>query len=94
MTPATGRRAPNDVEVVFVENSYDPDPDDDHYEATMVYLIRDDGKLRIETDHHILGLFTLDVWRETLTETGFMLHEETYSERDKGYVTFACLKPA
>jgi hypothetical protein len=77
---------------VFVENSYDPDPYDDHYEGTMVYLIREDGKLRVEEDHHILRLFTLDVWRETLTDVGFKIHEETYIERDKEYVTFACLK--
>jgi SAM-dependent methyltransferase len=93
VTPAFGKMKPANIEVVFVENSYDPDPYDDHYEGTMVYLIREDGKLRVEKDHHILGLFTLDVWRETLTDVGFKIHEETYIERDKEYVTFACLKP-
>ena len=93
VTPAVGKRNPADVEVVFVENSYDPDPDDDHYEETIVYLIREGGKLRVETDRHILGLFALDVWRETLAEVGFRIHEETYVERDKEYVMFSCLKP-
>ena len=82
-----------DVEVVFVENSYDPDPADDSYEATMVYLIRENGRLRVETDRHVLGLFAIDTWRETLTDVGFRLHEEPYAEEGKEYVTFACRRP-
>ena len=93
VTSAVGKRKPANVEVMFVENSYDPNPDDDHYEGTMVYLIREDGKLRVETDRHVLGLFPLDVWREALTAVGFRVHEETYVEGDKEYVTFVCLKP-
>ena len=93
VTPAVGEQKPANVEVVFVENSYDPNPDDDHYEATMVYLIREDGQLRVETDRHILGLFTLDVWHEMLCEVGCRIHAETYVESGKEYITFACLKP-
>jgi SAM-dependent methyltransferase len=91
-TPATAGTTPADVDVVFVENSYDPDPDDEHYEATMIYLIREGGKLRVETDRHILGLFSLQVWRETLTGAGFRVHERTYVERGQEYITFGCLK--
>lgn len=94
VTHAAGKRKPANVDVVFVENSYDPDPNDDHYEGMIVYLIREDGKLRVETDSHILGLFTLDAWRVTLTEVGFRIHEEMYVENEKEYVSFACLKPA
>lgn len=92
-TPAVGKTKQANVDVVFVENNYGPDPEDDHYEATMVYLIREDGKLRVETDRHILGLFALNVWRETLAEVGFRIHEQTYVERGTGFVTFACVKP-
>ena len=92
-TPAVGKEKPANVDVVFVENDYDPDPTDDNYEGTMVYLIREDGRLRVETDHHILGLFALDVWRETLNEVGFTIHQEKYVEGGKEHVTFACLKP-
>ena len=93
VTSAAVKRKPANLDVVFVENCYDPDPDDDHYEGMLVYLIREDGKLRVETDHHVIGLFTLDVWRETLTDVGFRIHEETYVEGEKAYVSFACLKP-
>ena len=91
-TPATGKRKPANVEVMFVENSYDPDPRDDWYEGTMVYLIREDGRLRVETDRHILGLFTLEVWRETLVDVGFTIHQHKYVEGGKEHVTFACLR--
>ncbi len=92
VTPA-GSARPADVEVVFVENSFDPDTEDDQYEETMVYLIRERGQPRVEVDRHILGLFAIDAWRAALREVGFKICEQTYAERDKEYVTFVCLKP-
>lgn len=92
MASPAGPGRPTHVDVVFVENSFDPDTADDHYEETMVYLVREHGKLRVEVDRHVLGLFAIDTWRVALTEVGFKLHEETYSERGKEYVTFVCLK--
>ena len=92
-TPAVGKRKHPKVEVVFIENYYDPDPTDDQYEATMVYLIRDKGRLSVETDHHLLGLFTLDVWRTTLKGVGFMTQEMEYVEEKSSHITFVCLKP-
>jgi len=92
-TQCIGLETPVNVEVVFVENDYDPDPTDDSYEGTMLYLIREDGRLRVETDRHILGLFSLDAWRTVLTGVGFTIHQETYVEDAREHVTFACLKP-
>jgi SAM-dependent methyltransferase len=92
VTTAAGTTKPAEVEVVFVENDYDPDPTDEHYEGTMLYLIREHGRLRVETDRHILGLFAFEVWRETLTEVGFHIHQENYVEGGREHVTFACLK--
>ena len=57
-TPATR----DGFNVVFVENVYDPDPTDEQYETTILYLIRDHGRLRIETDHWTMGIFSLDTW--------------------------------
>jgi len=91
-TPAGGAR-PAHVDVAFVENSFDPNTEDDYYEETMVYLIREHGELRVEVDRHILGLFAIDAWRAALAEVGFKIREETYAERGKEYVTFVCLKP-
>ncbi len=60
-------------EVVFIENLYDPDPEDSTLEATFVYLLRRSGRLRVETDRHILGLFPEATWRRSLREAGFVL---------------------
>lgn len=80
------------VDVVFVENVYDPDPADDQYDTTIVYLIRDHGRLRIETDHWTMGIFSLDTWREVLRETGFEPHEGRYDAGEDEYTVFACVK--
>ena len=47
------------------EQPTDPDPKDDIFEATMIYLIRENGKLRIEHDSHVIGLFSLNLWKNT-----------------------------
>lgn len=88
-TTLSGRKG---VEVVFVENIYDPDPEDDHYETTILYLIRDDRCLRIETDHWTLGIFSLDTWRNVLRYTGLDLREGRNSLDEDEYRMFACVK--
>jgi SAM-dependent methyltransferase len=92
-TPASEDTKPDGIDVIFVENTYDPDPTDEHYETTMVFLIREQGKLRVETDLHILGLFSLDTWRQLLRDAGFVIQEKGFSEDEDNYLTFACVKP-
>lgn len=89
---AASASKPENIDVVFVENAFDPEPDDTMYEATMVYLIRESGKLSIEHDLHLLGLFSIEVWRRLLLDVGFEIHEAKYVEDGKDYVTFACVK--
>jgi SAM-dependent methyltransferase len=91
-TPATRTDARAGLDVVFVENAYDPDPTDEQYETTIVYLIRDHGHLRIETDHWTMGLFSLDTWRRVLRATGFEVHEGRYRAGEDEYTVFACVK--
>ncbi len=62
-----------DTEVVFIENRHDPDPKDTTFEATFVFLIRRRGRLRVETDRHVLGLFPASTWRRTLRAAGFQV---------------------
>ena len=80
------------LDVVFVENVYDPDPADEQYETTILYLIRDHGRLRVETEHWTMGLFSLDTWRRVLHETGFEVHEGRYNAGEDEYTVFACVK--
>lgn len=78
--------------ITFIENNYDSIPDDDTYETTFIFLIRENGELRIEHDFHVCGLFTLDVWRELLRKAGFEVHEESWGEGVESLPVFACVK--
>ncbi len=62
-----------ETEVVFVENLYDPDPSDTTVEGTFVFLVRRRGRLSVETDHHILGLFPKAAWTRALRDAGFVV---------------------
>lgn len=81
------------MEITFIENNYDPDPTDDTYEATMIYLIRDKGKLRIEHDHHLCGTFKVDIWRDSLRQAGFKVEEFPKGANVFDSPLFVCLKP-
>jgi SAM-dependent methyltransferase len=84
-------RTNGDTEIVFIENDYDPDPTDTTSEFTFVCLIRRAGRLRIETDRHVGGLFDLETWRRLLKSVGFNVIPKTYpGERIPAFV---CIKP-
>lgn len=80
----------DDLEITFIENYYDPDPADTSLEATLVYLIRQGGRLTIETDHHIVGIFRLETWSRLLTAIGFEVHHIELEGYD--FATFVGLK--
>jgi len=88
----TTRSCRGELDLVFIENVYDPDPADEHYQATIVYLIRDRGRLRIETDYWTLGIFDLDTWREVLEGTGFRIHEGRSVDGGDAYPVFTCVR--
>lgn len=85
---------PANLNVTFIEYEDDPDPDDDTCDFTLIYLIREDGKLRIETDHDIGGLFALEVWQAALSDAGFEVYELPNPESRNGSPLFVCVKPA
>jgi hypothetical protein len=58
----------------------------------MIYLIRENGRLRIEHDLHHLGLFSLAVRRRLLVDVGFEIHAVEHAEDGKSLVEFACVK--
>lgn len=80
-----------DMDITFIENNYDPNPKDNTFESTFVFLIRKKSKLRIEHDFHVGGLFKLTVWTKLLKQAGF----KAYEEKDggtPGVPTFICFK--
>lgn len=91
--PAFPCSCPPELDVSFIQNQYDPDPTDEHYETALIYLIRERGRLRIETDHFDLGFFPRSFWRQALAEAGFDVVEETYRQDDVDFPLFVCLKP-
>jgi SAM-dependent methyltransferase len=54
----------------YLEWSHDPDPNDTEFISDMVYIMREtiDGedKLRVEHERHTYGLFSRDVWLQTI----------------------------
>lgn len=87
----TSTHRTDELEVALVENYYDPDPQDTVFEMTFLFLIREQGQLRIEVDQHEAGLFPLQTWRRFLAETGFQVYEHIFADGDCPF--FTCLKP-
>ena len=90
-------RRKNDVEIVLIQNNYDPDLRDTSYEATLVYLIRRQGRLKIHTDRHLCGLFKLKTWLDLLRDEGFRVKQLKFKQpeilRGKNYPLWVCTKP-
>lgn len=82
--------AKGDIEITYIENYYDPDPADTTYEVTFIYLIRRQGKLELQTDAHLAGIFPLASWPRCLQEVGFQTHQITFEGYD--IPTFICVK--
>ena len=65
-------------ELTHIEYQYDPDPTDSRVESVMFYLIRQGGRLQVEQDRHVLGLFPLQRWRELIEAAGFAFEMHDY----------------
>jgi SAM-dependent methyltransferase len=77
-------RVLGDTEITFVENYYDPDPSDTTYECTFIYLIRERGDLRVETDRHLAGIFPLKIWYDNLNYAGFDVKQLSFEDSAHG----------
>ncbi len=80
------------LEITFIENRYDSLPHDGVYELALVYLIRRAGRLQIETDRHMVGMFDNDTWVQILKSLGFKVVIPEKKE-DEEITTFICVKP-
>lgn len=82
----------DETTLTFIENAYDPDPQDTTYENTFIFLIRRGKQQQIETDRHLGGLFPVKTWIRLLQETGFEVTQKAFT--GEGFPMFACLKPS
>ncbi|NNF97449.1 MAG: class I SAM-dependent methyltransferase [Halobacteria archaeon] len=73
------------TEITVFENNYIPKPNRGTYEATLVYLIRHEGRLSIHTDCHKLGLFSQTAWLSLLKNAGLKVKQ---SRLDGAYDRF------
>jgi hypothetical protein len=55
----------------YLDWSRDPNPADTTYEVFMVYALRDGGETTVESDRHVEGLFSRDVWLRLMSDAGF-----------------------
>ncbi len=92
ISPACKKYQPEGMEIVFMEHSFDPDPGQTWYESAIVYLIREKGKVRLETESFTLGLFSVATWKDLFTQVGFAFHQESYHERGNEFLTFVGVK--
>lgn len=85
----------DDIEITFIENNFDPDTTDSTYEYLAIFVIRSKGKLDVQTDKHISGLFSLDTWPRLLREVGFEVEQMTLYGDVEGedFPFFVCVKP-
>jgi SAM-dependent methyltransferase len=86
----------DDIEITFIENYFDSNPGDTICEMTLVFLIRQGGRLKIENDRHLIGLFRKRTWLDTLVRTGFDVLEEHFkpvSSEVDSFPLFICTKP-
>jgi ubiquinone/menaquinone biosynthesis C-methylase UbiE len=63
------------VHVTLLENNYINPFRPNTYEATFVYLIRQQGELTIHTDHQVLGLFSQATWEKMFNDAELIMRK-------------------
>ncbi len=73
-----------ETELTYVEYSTDLDPTDTAIETTYVFFIKRNGKLQVEVDNHVTGLFPIATWQRLLMEAGFAVERVDYPVSEDG----------
>lgn len=68
------------VHVTLLENNYINPFRPNTYEATLVYLIRQQGELTIYTDHQVLGLFSQATWGQVFKDAELTMQKTKLSD--------------
>ena len=80
------------TEITLIEHMWDPDPADTTFQLLFIYIIKEKGKVRVETDRHKCGLFPLKTWKHLLKQVGFNV--KIGKSRDPSVrCFFICRKP-
>lgn len=72
-------------EFASIEYEHDPDPSDETVESVFIYIIKQqDGRVRVEEDRHITGIFSIDVWLSLMEQAGFRAKRRPYPVHEDG----------
>lgn len=72
-------------ELTFIEYCSDPDPSDTETDTVYVFFHTEAGKLKVEVDRHVNGLFSIETWRSLLIEAGFAVEQVDYPVSEDGW---------
>lgn len=77
---------------------WDPDPTNDAFVVEYVFVLRENGEVRVVHDRHAIGMFPRSVWVDRLNEVGFAVDTiERPLDGLEGPFTdeiFACVRPS
>ena len=78
----------------YLEWTWDPDPEDDTYVVDYAYLLRDgEGRVRVEHDRHICGIFSRATWLHLIEEAGFRAERNEGIEDETAPDVFVGVRP-
>lgn len=70
--------------LTHLEYEYDLDASDTTNQMLIFYLIRQGGKLRVEKDLHVFGLFPTETWLRLMNEAGFEAERRLHGGYEDG----------
>jgi SAM-dependent methyltransferase len=70
----------DELNITIFENNHIIDSQKEKYEAVLIYLIRNKGKLKIYRDRHLIGLFPLATWMTLLKKVGFEVTQKKLTD--------------
>lgn len=78
----------------YLEVTWDPDPSGNTYTTDFAYLLRDDsGRVSVEHDRHVCGLFPRATWLRLMEEVGFHASHSGGIEGETARNVFVGVKP-
>ena len=63
----------------YLEWTWDPDPDDTTCVTDYVYVLRENGQVRVEHDQHVTGLFPRSTWLGVMAGAGLEATSHTHT---------------
>lgn len=91
ITISNNAHGDDNIHVSYAEYVHDPDPNDTMIESVFVYFINQAGKLSVEEDKHVTGLFPQATWLQLLDDVGFNTKKVPYPVHDDEREAFLLL---